>query len=134
MDIKILKERDTPLLSRKRLTFEVSFKGATPTRAKLRDAIAANLKVDKELTVVKHIYTRYGIEKAKVMAHVYTDKNDLVKYEEKGVLAKHMKKEEKKEEAKPAAAEPTAEPAAEEMSEPKGSEHAQKALLSDKKE
>ncbi|MBW2997647.1 hypothetical protein KY349_04880 [Candidatus Woesearchaeota archaeon] len=108
MDLKILKERDTPLLSRKRFTFEVSFKGPTPTRTQLRDAIASNVKADKELTVVKHIYTRYGVEKAKVMAHVYTDKNDLVRYEEKGVLAKHMKKKEEKkekEEAKPAPAE-----------------------------
>lgn len=100
MELKIIKERDTPLLSRKRATLEVVFKGATPTRAEIREAIAAKLKADKELTVVKHIYTRYGVEKAKVIAHIYSSKDDMKRFEEKGTLKKHEKKEEaEKEEA-----------------------------------
>ncbi len=97
MELNILKERETPLLSRKRVTIEVTFKGPTPKRDELRTAIATKMKADKGLTIIKHIYTRYGVEKAKVIAHIYTKKEDMVRYEEKGVLKKHEKKEEKKE-------------------------------------
>ncbi|MBW2967976.1 hypothetical protein KY362_05815 [Candidatus Woesearchaeota archaeon] len=101
MEVSILKERDTPLLSRKRYTLEIGFKGATPSRLQVRDEIANKLKADKALTVVKHVYNRYGIEKSRVIAHVYTKKEDMLRYEEKGLLEKH-KAPEKPAEEKPA--------------------------------
>jgi len=102
MDINLLKERDTPLLSRKRCTLDVNFKGATPSRKQIRDEIAKKLKADPELTVVRHIYTRHGVEKARVITNIYTKKEDMVKFEDKGLLEKHSekKKEEKAEEKK----------------------------------
>ena len=100
MDMTLLKERDTPLLSRKRCTLEVHFKGATPSRKQIRDEIAKKLKSDPELTVVKHIYTRHGVEKAKVIANIYTKKEDMLRFEDKGMLEKHSDKKEEKGEAK----------------------------------
>jgi small subunit ribosomal protein S24e len=109
MELTMLKERETPLMSRKRYTFEIDFKGATPTRRQIRDAVATKVKGEPELTVIKHIYNRYGVEKAKVITHIYTDKKAMEKFEEKDLLDKHLEKkkepkEEKKEEAKPAEA------------------------------
>jgi small subunit ribosomal protein S24e len=110
MDVEILKERDTPLLSRTRYTFGLSFKGATPTRKQIRDAIATKVKSDPSLTVVKHVYTRYGVEKAKVIAHTYSKKEDMIRFEDKGLLEKHTeKKKEPKEEKKEAPAAPAEE-------------------------
>ena len=100
MDLKLLKERETPLLSRKRATFEATFKGSTPTRDSVREAVAKLLKTDKELTIIKHIYTSYGLEKTKIIAHIYSKKEDMQRYEEKSVLKKHEKKEAPKEEKK----------------------------------
>ena len=119
MDLELTKERDLPLLSRKRYSFFTTLKGPTPTRAKIRDAIALNFKSDHELTVVRHIYNRYGVEKAKVIAHVYSKKEDMEKKEENIIIEKQKaKKEEKKEE--PAAAPASEEtPAAEEPKEDK---------------
>lgn len=97
MDIQVTKEREMPLLSRKRYTMELGFKGATPSRKQIRDAIALKTKADAGLVVVKHIYNRFGSEKAKVIANVYTSKDDMEKYEVKKLLEKHA---EKKEEAK----------------------------------
>ena len=100
MDLKLLKERETPLLSRKRVTFEATFKGPTPTRDAIQEAVSKALKTDKELTIIKHIYTRYGLEKTKIIAHIYSKKEDMQRYEEKSVLKKHEKKEAPKEEKK----------------------------------
>ena len=114
MEINILKERDTPLLSRKRVTLEITFEGATPSREKIREVVAAKLKSDKDLTVIKHIYTRYGVEKCKVIAHIYSNKEDIRKYEEKGVLKKHEAKKEEKAEKKEEASEKSDEASEEE--------------------
>ncbi|MBW2972404.1 hypothetical protein KY359_05185 [Candidatus Woesearchaeota archaeon] len=96
MDLELKKEREMPLLSRKRYTFYMEFKGPTPTRMKIRDAVASKVKGKPELTVIKHVYNRYGIEKAKVIAHVYSSKEDLAKYEDKKLLDKHAEKKEEK--------------------------------------
>lgn len=120
MKLTILKERDTPLLSRKRVTCEVLYEGATPSRLELKKSVAKQLKADEKLVILKHIYTKFGKQKAKVIAHVYEKEEDLKKLEHEKLVAKHSpKKEEKKEdeEAKPA---PKAEekPAEEKKEEP----------------
>ncbi len=98
MALEILKERDTPLLSRKRVTAMIDFEGSTPSRLKIQSTISKKLDVDKSLTIVKHIYTRYGAQKAKVIAHIYSNKEDLNKFERDYLLKKHVEK--KAEEAK----------------------------------
>jgi len=112
MDIEILKERDMPLLSRKRYTLQATFKGPTPTRAEILAAVSKKVKSEPGLTVVKHIYNKFGIEKAKVIAHAYTKKEDMEKYENKVLLEKHMEK--KKEESKDKKQEAPKAPATEE--------------------
>ncbi|MFH1064662.1 MAG: hypothetical protein V1729_06270 [Candidatus Woesearchaeota archaeon] len=99
MDLEILKERDMPLMSRKRYTLNATFKGATPTRLAIRDALSKKVKSEPELTVVKHIYNSYGTEKAKIIAHAYSKKEDLLRYENKELLDKHASKKEEKAEA-----------------------------------
>ncbi|NQU79272.1 hypothetical protein HQ545_05910 [Candidatus Woesearchaeota archaeon] len=98
MDLQILKERDTPLLSRKRYTFEMVFSGATPSRLVIRDEIAKKVKSEPVLTIIKHVYNKYGSEKAKVIAHVYSKKEDMERLEDKVLVDKHKKPEPKKEE------------------------------------
>jgi len=100
MDITINKEREMPLLSRKRYTMELGFKGSTPSRKQIRDALATKVKADPELVIVKHVYNKFGSEKAKVIANVYSNKDDMKKYEDKKLLEKHSEKKEEKAEAK----------------------------------
>jgi len=137
MDLELLKERDTPLLSRKRYTYYMTFQGPTPTRLQIRDAVAKKAGSKPELTIIKHVYNRYGIEKAKVIAHVYSKKEDLDRYEEKVLIEKHAaKKEEKTEEpAAPAPAEAAPEPVpAEEAKPEKKEETKEEAPAEEKKE
>jgi len=93
MELKILKERETPLLSRKRYTIEITEEGATPSRKQIRDMVALKLKADPELTIVKHIYPRYGLEKSRCIVNIYENAEDMKRYEDEGLLKKHAKEE-----------------------------------------
>src|SRR3989344_8301074 len=109
MELQILKERETPLLSRKRVTLEAGYEGATPSRLKFKDAIAKKLNVKGDMVIIKHIYTRYGLQKAKIIAHIYSNQKDLKRFEQEGLVKKHTKPEAPKEEGAGAKAEAAAE-------------------------
>jgi small subunit ribosomal protein S24e len=100
MDIEIIKEKETPLLSRKRVTAWAHSEGVTPSRKKICIELSKHLKVKPELVIVRHIYTRFGVQKAKLIAHVYDDRNVLVKLEGKKLVEKHKIEQPKAEESK----------------------------------
>jgi len=77
MDITILKERETPLLARKRVTLEATYDAATPSRADLTKAVAKKVGAEEKLVSVRHIYTRFGKRKARIIAHIYSNEKDL---------------------------------------------------------
>ncbi len=114
----------------------VSFEGrGTPNIIEFKDAIASKLKVQKDLVAIRHVYQRFGFSKAKVIAHIYSNKKELMhlekmkKAERKAIEAAKKEIEEKAKadaEAKKAAeksakveAEAKEAPAAEEKSEEK---------------
>ena len=97
MELKITKEKDMGLLSRKRLTFSVSGTGATPSRQSLVAEIAKKTKVPEDQVVVLHIYPQFGSTDPKVIAHIYQDKKKLEMFEGACVIKKHQPKAEKKE-------------------------------------
>jgi ribosomal protein S24E len=82
MNLKIEKTEEKPLLARKEVAGSIMFEEkATPSNDNVRKAIAAELKVDEKVVVVKHIYTAYGSSEAKVEAYVYNDEESLKKME-----------------------------------------------------
>ena len=99
MNIKLIKEKDNPLLSRKRVTFEGDVENSTPSRLKLKEHVAKSLKTDGEKVIIRHIYTRFGSKKIKVIAHVYNSVEDLKNTEETHAVKKNAppKKEAEKE-------------------------------------
>lgn len=114
MEVKIIEQKEQPILSRKELTAEISFTGKTPSNEEVRKKVAEALKVKEELVAVRNIYTEFGLTKAKVNACVYENKEKLDSIEPKkkekakpGGEKKEEKAEEKpkqeakKEEAKP---------------------------------
>ena len=98
MELTIQKEIDTPLLSRKRVTFEFTSEKETPSRKVLLKKVAEKTKAKPELVVIKHIYTKYGSKNAKVIAHIYNNKKDMEIIEEKYLLKKNNLEEPKTEE------------------------------------
>ncbi|PLW79653.1 hypothetical protein C0585_06690 [Candidatus Woesearchaeota archaeon] len=108
MELNILKEKEIPLLERKRVTATIaSQEGKTPSRVDVIKAVAKKLKTKEENIVVRHIYSKFGSGIAKAIMHVYNDAKTKVKFERKGLLEKHVipveapKEEEKAPEAAP---------------------------------
>ncbi len=102
MEIEIIKQKETPLLFRKRITAMVTFTGKTPSRTQLLKELAKKLKIKENLLIIRHIYTRYGEEKAKLIAHAYEKEDIIAKLEGDKLINKHKEKpkEDKKEEVK----------------------------------
>jgi len=102
MELEITKQRDYPLLKRKRVTAMCEFAGPTPSIVQFKDSFSAKLKVNKELIAIRHVYQRFGKSRAKVMVHVYENKEDKEKLEKfkkserKAVEATKKKAEEAK--------------------------------------
>jgi len=97
MKMEILKERDTPLLSRKRVSLMANYEGPTPSRMDFLKEVSKLVDTEPDLIIIKHVYTRFGRQKAKIIAHVYSDKKEMMKLEDEYLLKKHVKKEKKEE-------------------------------------
>ncbi len=88
----IHKKEDVPLLSRERIVLLAEYEGAVPARPKVREQACGFLKIPLDVCVVKHIYTKFGSQKAKVIIHVYKSAAEAQKYEEAHMLAKQAGK------------------------------------------
>lgn len=101
--MKIIKEKDDKLFSRKEILLDLDFNGKTPSNEEVKNNAIEFLKANKELLIIKKIHQEYGANKAKILAYVYKDINNLNKFEKinkktkKEKAKKEVKKEEKKE-------------------------------------
>lgn len=73
MEIKIVSERENPLLKRREVNFQIehSETGSTPSRFDVKKAIAAMLKKDAELVFVRKFETKTGTQIVFGTANVY---------------------------------------------------------------
>lgn len=98
--MKKLYEKTMPLLERKRVAFELEHVNtSTPSRTKVKSDIAKQLKTKENLIAIRHIFTKYGAGKSKVIAHVYDkeeikNKLDPLKKKEKEAVKKAEKPKE----------------------------------------
>jgi len=95
MNIELLEKKDTPLLSRTRVQYKITYENVTPSRDAVRDAVASEQKVDSKLTVIRHVYPKFGKREAKVIAHIYASEADARAIEDVTSLKKHFKEEKK---------------------------------------
>ena len=91
--------------------------GPTPSILQFKEAIASKLKVDKDLVAIRHVYQRYGSSKAKLIAHVYKDRKELLHLEKMKKGEKKAADKAKKDAEEKAKAEAEAKKAAEEAKE-----------------
>ena len=101
--MKKLYERDSQLLQRKRIAFEIPHENKpTPKKEEIKKQIASELNIDENLIVIKHIYTNYGEHKSKAIVNVYKDMNILKKLDAKKVkkVNENAEKKEKTKETK----------------------------------
>lgn len=105
MEIKIESNKENKLLGRKEITFSVDQENSTVRRDALTKELCKKLSLSPESTIVVTISQGFGNKQSTGVAHSYSTKEMLEKYEPKHVLARIAKKSAKKEGAEPKAEE-----------------------------
>ena len=117
MEIKILDKKENVLLNRTEIEAEIEHSGKpTPSRADIREKLAAMLSADKNLIIIQNLKQDFG-SKTKFTAMLYKSKDDLEKAEQK-YLIKRNEKVPKGAETQPETKEVSAAPPAEGKEEP----------------
>lgn len=101
MEIKIVSEKQNPMLKRREVTFQTEHDqtGSTPSRLETRKAVAAKLKVDENMVFIKKCETRTGTHTAVGVGHIY-DSIEQAKLIEPEYIVKRNIPEKPKEEVK----------------------------------
>jgi len=72
MEIKIIQEKNNPLLKRKELLLEIDHNNkATPSREELANEISKMFNVEKEKIVIDYILSIRGYSKSKAKIKIY---------------------------------------------------------------
>jgi len=104
MEIKIIVEKENPLLKRKEVHFHVNHvAGPTPPRPEIRKAVAEALKANIDFVFVKKFETKAGMHTAVGVANLYDSVEQAQRIEPKYIVKRNVppppkpKEEEKKE-------------------------------------
>ena len=102
MNVKVVNKVENKLLARKEVEAQLSYRGATPKRTEMREELAKKISCDPDLLVLREVKNEYGIQRVKVVAHAYENKEQLEKVEPEYIrkrdgLLGEKKAEEKKE-------------------------------------
>lgn len=90
MKIKIIEERENPLLNRRELSFKVFYKAATPPRNEVRDKLIAILNAKKETVIMDSLTSRYGLHEGTGTARVYKSKARAKQVESRFLFNKNL--------------------------------------------
>jgi len=102
MELEILEKRENPLLNRTEVKFRIKHEGEkTPERELVKNDLAEELKVSKDLIIIDYIRPHFGIAMSSGYAKIYKSVEDGKKVEPDYVLKRNnfgiKTKEEKKE-------------------------------------
>ena len=91
MDIKIISERENPLLKRIEVAFKINHEktGSTPSRLETKKTLANNLKKKEDLIFLIKIKTRTGTRATYGTAHIYDSIEQAEKFEQKYILKRN---------------------------------------------
>jgi ribosomal protein S24E len=103
MALKIIKQVEVPLLSRKEIEAELSFNGPVPSGNEVKKAVAKGLGCDESIVVIKQIMNKFSDNSAKVFAYQYMSEDDMKKIEPSSKKEADKSAKAPKEEAKAAA-------------------------------
>lgn len=102
MEVKIISEKENPLLKRREVYFQVEHNqtGSTPPRLEVRKAIASALKTNTDLVFVKKFETKTGTHTAVGVANVYDSIEQAKLIEPEYVIKRNVPPEKPEEEGK----------------------------------
>ena len=85
--MKLTSKKEDKLTNKVVYELEMDYKGQkTPDRKAVLEMAAKELRIDKNLMVIKKIDNVYGKEYAKVIIHAYKDRKDLEANEPKYLI------------------------------------------------
>jgi small subunit ribosomal protein S24e len=92
MEVKIISEKQNPMLKRREISFQVEHEetGSTPTRPEIRKAVAAALKADENAVFVKRFETKTGTSTAVGLANVYDSMEQAKLVEPKHIIKRNI--------------------------------------------
>jgi len=92
MKVKIVSEKENPLLKRKEIVFEVNHQenGSTPPRTDVKKALADILGVNHSLVFIKQFETKTGTLIAQGRANIYPNVEQAEKIEPKYVIQRNL--------------------------------------------
>lgn len=91
--MKILKQEKSKLLPRTDIeAMETHIAKKTPSNNEIKESLSKTLNIDKELILIKHIYSLFGVGGSKIIAHVYDSKEDMERIIKKGKKQKEAEK------------------------------------------
>ena len=94
MEIKAIDQKENTLLNRREVSFEVSYQGeATPNRISVRSKLSAIINEEANLTVIRRIENKFGLQKSVGVAYVYPDLETRDKIESKHIIKRFNKGE-----------------------------------------
>lgn len=102
MEVKIVSEKENPLLKRREVSFRVEHEsdGSTPPRPAIRKAVASALNKNVDLVFIKNLKTKTGTHSAIGFANIY-DSIEQARLVEPGYIVKrNVPPEKPKEEEK----------------------------------
>jgi ribosomal protein S24E len=108
MNVDIKSKTDNKLLDRKEIQADVSYSGATPSRADLKQAVCGKAGINPDMSVLRDVQTTYGKQMATVVLHAYEKMESLMAVEPEHIRKRDKIGEPAKEEPKKEA--PKAEP------------------------
>lgn len=80
--MKVIQEKESPLLERKTLILEIEYPKAPPlSRPDVKKKIAEKFKVNENLIAIQKIKTRFGGKYLKIICNIYKNKELLKKLE-----------------------------------------------------
>ncbi len=92
MEFKITSNKENKLLERKEITFSVDQDTSTISREEITREICRKLSLDPESTIVVRIDQGFGSRESTGIAHSYSSRELLNRYEPKHVLSRMNKK------------------------------------------
>jgi small subunit ribosomal protein S24e len=92
MDITVESEKENKLLERKEFSIRLGYRGATPSRKNVREALAKKLSADPDAIAIRKITNEFGKSEIQIAAHVYASGAACQKYEPGYVLARYATK------------------------------------------
>jgi small subunit ribosomal protein S24e len=98
MNVNLISNVENKLLDRKEIKAEVSFDGATPKRAQLKEAVSHKVGANPDMVVLRKVSSSFGRKTVTVVAHAYPSKEILMSTEpvfvkvREGMMAKPEKK------------------------------------------